>query len=176
MIHFSSRIRRRFGRIRVATAADLLEHLNGNRESDDTGVIAGRLANLSGASAVYQLVTASPSALAAAAATYIGPIVGLPQQPFQLAVHYVPTVTGATAATLLTFAMRRTDTPANISTMTFTTATGDTNPRGPTLIGVVPFGIPAASGVDVQGTAAAGAGTLTASATSPLILAILGIN
>jgi hypothetical protein len=173
---FPYSFRRRFGRIRAATATDLLHHLNGDREPDDTGIIAGRLERLTGASAVYQLVTASPAALAAGAATVAGPLVGLPQAPFTLGLFYVPTITGANAAATLTFSIRRTDTPALISTQSFLTATADTNPRGPTLIAVVPFGIPATNGIDAQGQASAGAGTLTASVTAPLILAAVGIS
>jgi hypothetical protein len=134
------------------------------------------LLSLMGSSEQVIIATVSPAALGAAAATYIGPLIGLPEQPLVLGVHFCPTVTGANAAVTLTFAMRRTDTPANIATQSFLTATADTNPRGPFIVGVVPFGIPAANGIDVQGTASAGAGTLTASATSPLILAAVGFN
>lgn len=129
-----------------------------------------------GGSEQINIVTSSPAALGGALATYIGPVTGIPESPLVLGVHFAPTVTGATAAATLTFNMRRTDTSAVIASQSFLTATADTNPRGPFIVGVVPFGIPAANGIDVQGSASAGAGTLTASATAPLILAALGFN
>lgn len=169
---------KRAGRARLRKGTEFAEWLIDPKSEETPEQILMRkgLGRIMGGSEQILLVTASPAALAAAAATYIGPLIGIPEQPLVMAFHYCPTVTGATAAATLTFTMRRTDTPATIGTQSFLTATADTNPRGPVFFCVVPFGIPAANGVDVQGAASAGAGTLTASATSPLVLAVLGVN
>jgi hypothetical protein len=121
-------------------------------------------------------VIASPAALGAALATYIGPLVGIPQAPLVLGITFAPTITGATAAAVVTANMRRTDTPAVIGSQVATMPTGGTNPPGPFIITQVPFGIPAGNGIDVQASASAGAGTLTATATAPIILAALGLT
>lgn len=175
---------KRAGRRRSRHAADLIDFLKLDTPErvalmNALGVSSkdrlGLLPIIGGAEQV-NILTVSPTALAAGAATYQGPLIGIPQAPLVLGLHFAPTVTGATAAATLTFNMRRTDTPAVIGSQSWLTATADTNPRGPFIATVVPFGIPAASGIDVQGSASAGAGTLTASATAPLILAALGLQ
>ena len=120
-------------------------------------------------------VTTSPAALGAAQATYIGPVLGIPQAPLVLAFHHLPQIAGTTATATVTLQMRRTDTPAVIANAVHLCGTADTNPGPFDIIGVVPTGIPAGSGVDVQGAASAGAGTPTASATAPITLAVVGL-
>lgn len=175
---------KRAGWRRARSTADLIDFLQldyaGRKALLDELMVPSRdrlgLLPIIGGAEQVSILTVSPAALGAALATYQGPVLGIPEAPLVLGIHQAPTVTGATAAATLTFNLRRTDTPAVIASQSFLTATADTNPRGPFIVGVVPFGIPAGSGVDVQGSASAGAGTLTASATAPLILAILGLQ
>lgn len=130
-----------------------------------------------GASAQYIQTTAAVSALTNSLVTYHGPIVGVGQAPLVLGYHHVPAVTAATAATIITINARRTDTPAIIGGQVWTTATGDTLPKGPSFPFLVPFSIPATSGVDIQGSESGAAGAiLTGSVTQPILTVLLQIN
>lgn len=167
---------RRAGRYRYRTAlelADFVHELSASERNCVRELL--KLPPIAGATQNVLNVTASPAALGAAQATYIGPVLGIPQSPLIIALHHLPQIAGTTAAATITLQMRRTDTPAVIANAVHLCATGDTNPGPFTIVGIVPAGIPAGSGVDVQGAASAGAGTPTASATAPITLAVLGL-
>ena len=134
-----------------------------------------KLPAIAGGSQNVLNITASAAALTSSQVTYIGPVLGIPQAPLILALHHLPQIAGTTATATITLQMRRTDTPAVIANAVHLCGTADTNPGPFDIIGIVPAGVPAGSGVDVQGAASSGAGTPTASATAPITLAVVGL-
>lgn len=174
----TTRQARSAGRKRLALGRELAHHLIDTARS---GALLDALkAPIAGASQNVIFVTTSPAALGAVQTTFIGPLIGLPQSPLILCMAYIPQITGTTATATVTLQMRRTDTPAVIGNAVHLCGTADTNPGPFIIVGYVPTpaniaAIPAGSGIDVQGAASAGAGTLTASATAPLSLGAFGL-
>ena len=188
-------INRRFlGKIRAAAAGELIHnlrtpsglaaHILGAPGAVDLGVIQPynqRLRRvqmpMAGGSAQFVTVTGTTSALINAQALQQGPIVGLDQAPFVLAISMIPSITTATAATIITTNLNRTDTPAVFGGTASLMPTGGTAPGALVTMGIVPFGIPATNGVSLSAAASGAAGgVVTGSATQPTILAIVGIQ
>lgn len=169
---------KRAGSRRVRTAKDLVSFLHDPNEAEEVRELFTQdtLPPIAGGAANALQVISNPAALAAAQATVIGPLIGIPQDPLVLSYWYIPTIAGVSAASTMIFQTRRTDTPAVIQSGTILTGTAQTQVGAITQVGIVPFGIPAASGVDCQANTSAGAGTITVSATSPMILAVLGVQ
>lgn len=132
---------------------------------------------IGGGAAQFLTNPTNPAALGAAAATVLGPLLGLEQIAFNLAVAWIPNVTGITAAAAVTTTIRRTDTPAVIGTAVVTNSGAGASAVGPIIcLALVPFGIPAANGIDCQMSASAGAGQPVFTTTgAPAFLAMLGI-
>jgi hypothetical protein len=167
---------RRVGRKRANTAHDLAGYFAGSELDTDAAKMLDVLSRpIAGGAQEVLTIIANPAAVGAAAATWIGPILSVPQDPLVLALNYIPTIAAVSAASTMIFNMRRTDTPAVIQSGTIITGTAQTQVGAITLVGIVPFGIPAANGVDAQAQTSAGAGTITVSATSPGILALIGV-
>jgi hypothetical protein len=119
---------------------------------------------------------AAATALTSSQVAFMGPLLNVPQSPLVLAITQIPTITTVTAASTVTLNINRTDTPAVIGGSPILAATGQTALGPITLITVVPFGIPAGSGISVSGAASSGSPVPTGSATQPMILAMLGLS
>lgn len=177
MLHLPTGHFRHAGRRRTKTADDLIGFLDEVKDDELEKVTRLlKLPKMAGGGQEILQVIANPAALGAAQATVIGPILSIPQDPLVLSFWHIPTIAGVNAAATMIFLTRRTDTPATIQTGTIITGTAQTQVGAITQVAVVPFGIPAASGVDCQANTSAGAGTITVSATAPMILAIVGVS
>jgi len=171
-LEITRRHARHAGRARVATGSDFIDALQ------DASARRLNLAPIAGAAgAQYVQLTAAAAALTNSQVAYIGPLVGVGQAPLVLGFHHVPVTSAATAATTVTINANRTDTPAVIGGVAFLTATADTAPRGPSFPFIIPFGIPATSGVSISGAESGAAGIImTGSATLPILLIALQVN
>jgi hypothetical protein len=134
------------------------------------------LPKIMGGAALLQTQPAVVTALTASQVAFMGPIVGLPQDPLVLALCYIPQITTITAASTTTLNFNRTDTPAVIGGTVILAATGQTILSPIFMMAVVPFGIPAVNGVSVSGANTTPAGVPTGTATQPIIFAILGLT
>lgn len=127
-----------------------------------------------------QLLATSPAAaphLTSSQVAFLGPLIGIPQDPLVLALCSIPQMATQTAAATIVLNFNRTDTPAVIGGCSYLTPTAGTAASAPiTMFAVVPFGIPAASGVSVSGSDTAQTAVPTGSATQPMVLAILGLS
>jgi hypothetical protein len=124
----------------------------------------------------YLTYIAAATALTASQVAFMGPILSVPQDPLVLCFAYIPTITTVTATSTLTFNINRTDTPAVIGGGVVLAPTGGTKAGPLTLMAVVPFGIPAGSGISVSGSDSSATAIPTGSATQPMILALLGLS
>jgi hypothetical protein len=167
---------RHAGRRRVRTARELVAALrHGALTAEELVALRGLKPAMGGAEQALQVV--ANAAVVNAAATYIGPILNVPQDPLVLALFSGNQITAMAAAETVQFNMRRTDTPAQIAQLVVTNpGAGASTMEIGTLLGIVPFGIPAGSGVDVQQLGSVATGSIAASATAPSTLALLGVN
>lgn len=144
--------------------------------SDPTGKALHVLPRLTGGAQLLQTQPAAVPALTASQVAFMGPLIGVPQDPLVLALAYIPTITTITAASTTTLNFNRTDTPAVIGgAPSILAATGQTTLGPIFMMAVVPFGIPAASGVSLSGSNSTPAGVPTGSATQPIIFTLIGL-
>lgn len=178
MLNLDKYIIRRAGKRRANEGVELAEHVRApmTRSEIIAALASGKpVPKMAGGGQEFLLTIVNPAALGAALTTYQGPLLSVPQDPLVLAVHYIPTIAAVTAASTMQFNRRRTDVPTVIGGGTTLTATAATQIGGLTFVDVVPPNIPAGSGIDCQASTSVGAGTITVSATAPMVLALLGI-
>lgn len=136
---------------------------------------ANRWPRIAGGAQEFLQVTAN-AALTTAQATVIGPLLAIPEDPLVLAFFYASNITGVAAAAAVTINLVRSDTSAVFSAGVFTNnGAGAGNVGGPDVLGIVPFGIPAANGVLAQAAVSSGTATIVGAATTPIVLGVLGL-
>jgi hypothetical protein len=174
-LHLTAEHRRWAGLRRKRRAEELIDFLDRVEPGELRGLLEIIKRPIAGASQQIATVVANAS-LTTTPTTIIGGILGVAEEPLVLALGYVGNTTGLAAGANALYSIRRTDTPAILQSGVATNSGAGAAAVGPAFVlAIVPFGIPAANGVDMQGSVSSGTGTAVAAATTPIILAVVGV-